>query len=365
MSDVLKGHVPALDGLRALAVGAVLCVHAGVPGFDSGWLGVDLFFAISGFLITTLMLKEFDSKGAISLRFFWGRRFLRLMPAYLVYVIVFTLMIWLWSGSVLSTYGVWTPQLYTLSLYGYFVNFVPKGGVSNLQEYTGHLWSLAVEEQYYLFWPVILCFFVRSRFLLPIVWGGVFLVFMVFMFYSNDFERTNMLYARGLPLFFASAVAVTIWHPSKGRDWIVMLAKAKFLPIGTVLLTSLAFVSASAGWLSVHSVRYSFLPALSFGYTLLVVRFSCSDCDVYQWLEHKWLVHIGKVSYGIYLYHVFVREGVWRFSDPLVLDLPAYQAYGIRLALYFIFSLMLALVSYRFLEMPFLRMKRRFRKSIK
>jgi len=80
-------YIPAIDGLRALAIIAVLCVHAGVPGFSLGWLGVDLFFVLSGFLITTLLLTEKIKKGKVNLLKFMGRRILRLFPAYYLYIL--------------------------------------------------------------------------------------------------------------------------------------------------------------------------------------------------------------------------------------------------------------------------------------
>src|SRR4051794_35863169 len=84
--DKTARHVASLDGLRALAVLGVMGVNAGLPGAWLGWLGVDLFFVLSGFLITTLLLKEFAKTGRINLPKFWGRRALRLMPAYWLYV---------------------------------------------------------------------------------------------------------------------------------------------------------------------------------------------------------------------------------------------------------------------------------------
>ena len=85
-------YQPALDGVRALAVGLVLLYHAGIPGFHGGFLGVDVFFGLSGFLITTLLLKEFNDTATIRPVHFWIRRFKRLMPALLAVVLVSTLL---------------------------------------------------------------------------------------------------------------------------------------------------------------------------------------------------------------------------------------------------------------------------------
>src|SRR4051812_35086318 len=80
------GHVPSLDGVRCLALGAVLALHSGLPGSSLGWLGVDLFFVLSGFLITSILAREYRDTGTIRVGRFWGRRLLRLMPAYWAYV---------------------------------------------------------------------------------------------------------------------------------------------------------------------------------------------------------------------------------------------------------------------------------------
>ena len=89
-SGAPERHVRSLDGVRAIAIIGVLLTHAGAPLFEAGWLGVDLFFALSGFLITTLLLEEHARVGAISYKDFLARRALRLMPAYLLYVAVMT-----------------------------------------------------------------------------------------------------------------------------------------------------------------------------------------------------------------------------------------------------------------------------------
>src|SRR4051812_42278396 len=148
------GHVPALDGLRGIAIAIVVGYHA--FGFPlGGWLGVDLFFVLSGFLITTLLLEEHDRTGRVSLRAFYVRRARRLLPA---------------LGAVLALIAVVGPLYYSPGLLAsivasglYAANIVRGFGQSDFLNATpaAHLWSLAQEEQFYVLWPIALIWFRR------------------------------------------------------------------------------------------------------------------------------------------------------------------------------------------------------------
>ncbi len=148
---------PDIEGLRAVAIGAVLLYHAGVPGADGGFIGVDVFFVISGFLITGLLVREWSATGRIDLLVFYARRFRRLLPAALLTLVVTTLASYLVLSS-LRFPGV-AGDAASAALYVSNVRFA-----ANAIDYLGaeaapspvlHFWSLSVEEQYYLFWPLI------------------------------------------------------------------------------------------------------------------------------------------------------------------------------------------------------------------
>src|SRR5262249_18583510 len=128
---------------------------------------VDLFFVLSGFLITTLLLREHQRFGRIGLRLFWGRRFLRLMPIYLLYVTGITIAMFAGPASSLTIHEGWTPAMFAGSLWIYLFNLLPQGGIWTGQYLTRHLWSLSVEEQFYFVWPVILCWLLTR-------WIGLF-----------------------------------------------------------------------------------------------------------------------------------------------------------------------------------------------
>src|SRR5512139_802432 len=157
-----RGYLPGLDGLRAMAVVAVLMFHGGVERAGGGFLGVEVFFVVSGYLITLLLLREHAATGQVNLRGFWGRRARRLLPAAAA-VVTATL-----SYAVLFLPDeVGGLRADGLSAAGYVTNwwlifgdqpyFEVMGRPSLLQ----HLWSLAVEEQFYLLWPVVLFLLLR------------------------------------------------------------------------------------------------------------------------------------------------------------------------------------------------------------
>ena len=151
------GYLPGLDGMRALSVGAVLLYHAGMPWLPGGFLGVEVFFVISGFLITKLLAEEFDRSGTISLGPFWLRRARRLLAALfalLVCVSAFVLVFYREEANELSA-QVWAALAYVTNWYLIFSD-QSYFAVIDRPPVFQHLWSLAIEEQFYLVWPLAL-----------------------------------------------------------------------------------------------------------------------------------------------------------------------------------------------------------------
>lgn len=172
-------YVPALDGLRALAVTLVFLVHT-TQHFPGGWIGVDIFFVLSGFLITSILVAEHEKTGVISLSRFYMRRACRLLPALVAVVCVsLTLAVWLHSQTHDTVIDAVAALLY---LADYRYAFMPGAGVTALM----HTWSLSVEEQFYFVWPLLLIALLRwSRraafrttlglIVLVAVWRGILL----------------------------------------------------------------------------------------------------------------------------------------------------------------------------------------------
>ena len=149
--------IPALDGIRAVAVGLVLADHGGIPGVGGGFIGVDVFFVLSGFLITSLLLDELGRTGTIDLPGFWVRRARRLLPALIVMVLAVVVLRELFPSDAVAAVRddavgafFWVANwVFVFRDTDYFTQGDPP---SPLQ----HTWSLAVEEQYYVLWPLVL-----------------------------------------------------------------------------------------------------------------------------------------------------------------------------------------------------------------
>ncbi len=354
-------HRTALDGLRALAIIGVMFVHAGTPGFRSGWIGVDLFFVLSGFLITTLLAMESSASGTIAYGPFMARRALRLMPAYFLYAIFITLLVWCWPGSLRSENGGWNAAGFTAAIWTYTINFVPQGGVWNGQDLTVHLWSLAVEQQYYLVWPiVILALHSRATVLRWVAVGLAVATTASFVLTPDSLYKNDMLYTRGFSLVVASALALWVFHrPSLVRH---ALFNRALDGVGAVLLVGLAAAPYALGWPEsrMHEV---FIPLLVPVFAFWIARLwnVSGGSWTRRLLQARSLVYIGKVSYGIYLYHEAVRVAVWFTMKPWMDHWPPAAGFVTRMAVYFVISFALAAVSYEFFEKTFLRLADRFR----
>ena len=325
-----------------------------------GFIGVDIFFVLSGFLITTLLLQESDRTGDISYGDFLVRRGLRLMPAYLLYVVVLTYGIWGWAGSTRSDHGGWTATEYTVALWAYFVNFAPMGGIWNGQEIAIHLWSLAVEQQYYIVWPLVVIALARKQRELLIC--GVVLTaatLAAFFLVPEGLYKMTMLPTRGFTLVLGSTAAIAAnYH----REAIARLPW-RWVNIfgGTVVLLAFA-LSATHLWTE-QQVRGILLPLMSIAFVAWIVDLWYRPLSprIAPFMLNSAVQYIGKVSYGIYLYHELVRVGVWYFAKPLMVSWPTSLGYVTRLSVYALLSIAVAAISYELIEKRFLKLRRRFR----
>jgi len=361
-SGTPERHVRSLDGVRAIAIIGVLLTHAGAPLFEAGWLGVDLFFALSGFLITTLLLEEHARVGAISYKDFLVRRALRLMPAYLLYVAVMTYGIWGWSGSVRTPHGTWTPEGYTVALWTYVVNFAPMGGLWNGQEVTVHLWSLAVEQQYYLVWPLVIAAMAsRPSRLLGVAIAITLIELAAFIFWPGDgLFKTSMLFTRGFTLALASTCAIAAFHY---RERLYAAPHLALNAVGAIAI-ALAFAFSTLKVWPHEKILTVLLPFMSLAFAVWIARLWYGPAVprvVDRMLLNGAMQYIGKVSYGIYLYHELVRVAVWYYGKPLMAAWPTSVGYLVRLGAYVLLSLVVAGLSYELIEKNFLKLRKLFR----
>jgi peptidoglycan/LPS O-acetylase OafA/YrhL len=308
-------YSPALDGLRGLSVVAVLAFHAGhLPG---GFLGVDLFFVLSGFLITSLLLVEHRTTGRIDLPAFWARRARRLLPALLAMLVVVVGAVWL-TGDAATLAGLRADALATL---GYVANWREVTGGDSYWDLFArpspldHTWSLAIEEQFYVLWPlVVVAVLVLARAgrraLLAVIAGlaAVSTVAMAVIhrpladpsrvYFGTDTRATGILIGAGL------ATVVTVDAGSRPerhrRPWVDGVGAVALV----VVLLGWATATATTGWLYEGGLVVLELAAAVVIWTVVSSRRG--------WLGRilAWgpLPAIGLVSYGLYLWHwpVFV-----------------------------------------------------------
>jgi peptidoglycan/LPS O-acetylase OafA/YrhL len=357
------GRLPTLDGLRGLAVMAVMAFHVGLPGFKSGWLGVDLFFVLSGYLITSLLLKEQASTGTISLRKFWARRFLRLMPAYWLYGAGITIAILTSPPESLHVVDGWTSRTFIASIWLYFINYAPVFEFKMLwdhQTLTGHLWSLAVEEQFYFVWPII-TYLAQKRSRVRVIT----LVMVGALAIHGIASKPSMflLNGRGIGIALGCALAAVVSRPPSAL--VVRFACQRAFRYGWVALT-LAILAVATHYDFFHSKdiwlercsHYAMCVAFA-GLTCLLV-YGPRD-GLARLIACAPLAYLGQISYGLYLYHELAQHLVWRV---LLTSLPfqsVFAKYAIRLTCYAGVSLLLAGLSYHLYELRFLRLKDKFR----
>ena len=321
------GRQPALDGVRALAIGLVVLGHIddvlrpGAGAFPGGFLGVDVFFVLSGFLITRLLLEEGDLTGRLSLARFYGRRATRLLPALALFLVGH--IVWVVTTDFPITRGDEAKSLFFIVLY--LGNWSHKLG-SGLLFGLGHLWSLSVEEQFYLVWPCVLLVVRRRPQLLRavIALGIVTAIVVRIALWSGEgswiqiFSRTD---ARMDALLIGAALALA--HASGA------LARVPIAVRRGVAVAGLAWIVGSA---LVVEPSSSFL--FHGGFTLVALAAAgliAGIVDDTWWLSGLLSLRgprlIGRVSYGLYLWHglvlVWVQMEMPGSSDAVVLVVAA------------------------------------------
>ncbi len=333
---------PGLDGLRCLSIVLVVAYH--VSGMHThflgrGYLGVSLFFAISGFLITSLLLRERDSHGHISLARFYGRRSLRIFPLYYAVLAAYVVLTLVFEkGSEKADFFANLPAFLT-----YTSNwFVPLEPEKRIIFYFA--WSLATEEQFYLMWPGVMR--VAHR------WGAVFfmtglLAISLWAPWAVQTERLDgsllsvRILASFAPPICMGCLAAYALHSPRGFAWVYRGLGQRWVPVLMMALVLLAVETPGTPyWLT------------SLLMTGLVVS-SCIRTDhlLMPVLTLRPLRYVGMISYGIYLMHM------------IALNLARRAVPGQGFALYFpltmALSVLMAGLSYRYFESRFLRLKER------
>jgi len=365
-------YIPALDGVRAFAVLGVMAYHGGIPWLPAGFLGVDAFFVLSGFLITSLLISEWQRRRTIALGHFWARRARRLLPALLLLLVFVAL-----YAAFVAPAGAYPGlRLDSLSTLFYVANwhFILTGSnyfdQTSLPSLLTHTWSLAVEEQFYLVWPLVvlgvLKFTGRLWALLGLSVAGALasaiemaLLFrhgagLTRLYYGTDTHGQCMLVgaalASGLALFAQRRAAVT---PDPGGSipggdpaW---AASSRWARILLAILGGAGAVAAGLLW-SQSSYNGSFLweggflaAALATAAVLL-----CVVCAQRSWLATALSVsplrYLGRISYGLYLWHY----PLFQWIDGQRTGLGGYALFGVRCGV----TVVVATVSFYLVERP-------------
>ncbi len=346
-------YLPALDGLRAIAVTAVLLYHLDIGWAQGGFLGVDLFFVISGFLITTLLLREHESTGRIGLGSFWIRRFRRLVPPLVVVVVATVIATRLWGvpeqwasvrWDAAAALGYVANWRFVLADQSYFDSLL---GPSPLL----HTWSLAVEEQWYILWPIVMVGLValarrhRADAALALVLAAAVAsaVWMAVLYDPADASRVYFgTDTRAQQLLIGAALAWLVQLRPEGLDLGGRTRGAWAVVAGLVVFAIVASTTFDeAAWL----YRGGFF-AISVLCALLVLGTATTNpAAPLRWLTWAPLLWIGVRSYGIYLWHWPVILFV---GEPIGLDLPRVPLMFVQVAV----TLLLTELSLRWIERP-------------
>ena len=338
-----KDHLPSLNGFRAVSVLLVVIFHMGLSGnfyykiIFNGSLGVDVFFVISGFLITTLLIKEKVNTGTISLRLFYIRRVLRILPAAYLCIIVVIILNYFLKLKVSSTY--------IIAAFFFLVNF--KFLDPYKSSLISHYWSLSVEEQFYFLFPFILkknfkvfvLFIISIVVLLPCVISAQFMVPVLnqgLLFALTHYFIKFQGIAVGC--LFAVCCLKNIVRQGYFQKYSIALK---------IVLTIIIFSLNHTGDVNSYSVFSNLVVSILIGW-LLVLNLFYTDDAFYKFLNLKVISQIGVLSYSIYIWHL------------LIINLGVMPRFIAKFPQNLFFILAAALLSYYGWEKQFLKLKNRF-----
>lgn len=321
---------PSLDGLRAVAVGLVMASHFSWGRLPGGWVGVSLFFVLSGYLITKILVGELDTSGKLDLKRFYLKRFIRLTPA-LALVVAASLLIAAFTGKLsdASEAALWS-GLYAMN----FIRAFSLGQEAAL----GHTWSLAIEEQFYLLWPLALLIIPQGSRVKALATAILGLVAWRFYLWADGAELVriyNGLDTRADALLIGCLLAMTD-HAIPYRRW---------MPAGAIAVLLACYLPLHPG-ATLTWICALFAAALT---SAALIKFAAVDGWAHGVLTLKPLVFFGKISYGLYLWHYM-----------LLISFAHLQTHGNRLfyvVAICVASVALAVLSYYLVEQPFMRLK--------
>tara|TARA_B110000977_G_C11059869_1_gene485539 strand:- start:256 stop:2298 length:2043 start_codon:yes stop_codon:yes gene_type:complete len=346
---------PEIDGLRAIAVLGVLFYHAdlsilGSKPFKGGFIGVDIFFVISGYLITSIIFKEKISTGAFSLKYFYERRIRRILPALLTVMVTSFIFAWLYllpndlvdfSKSVIFSLGFISNFYFHYSGQSY-------GAESGFLKPLLHTWSLSVEEQFYVFFPILMMVFITyyKKKIPYFILTGIFISLCFAAWGSKYFVSATfyLMHSRIWEILFGSFLSyLEITRPYR----------FKYKILGTLLPSvGLILILLTIVFFKLHFNHPSLYTLPSIIGTCLIIRYSNNNEITYKILSSRLLVGIGLISYSLYLWHypIFSFLKIIQINrDSILINL-----------VIFISIFIVSIISYFLIEKPFRNKKYKF-----
>ncbi|MHB8624339.1 MAG: acyltransferase family protein [Sulfuricaulis sp.] len=347
------GAIPSLDGVRAVAVLLVFFSHSGLGNLVPGDLGVTIFFVLSGYLITTLMRIEHTRSGTISYRSFYLRRLLRLMPPLLIVVAAAGLL-----ASLTIINGGFTPGGMFSALF-YFGNyFVITHDFHGIPAGIGVIWSLAIEEHFYLFYPPLAALLLRigrvgpSATVLTILCAAILAWRYWLVFHGGSEAYITMATDTRIDAILVGCLMALLFNP-----WLDHVPPPKALHdwgIAALCITVLMGTLLYRGEVFRLTARYT-LQSLAIA-PLIYLAVARSDQIPFRWLNAKPLVYLGTISYTIYLSHHVIMLGIAK-------HLPQLSWFWMTLVVA-VLTLAVAEPMRRWIEKPFARMRKRLHRKI-
>lgn len=345
-------YMPGLDGLRAIAVLGIIIYHLNKQWLTGGFLGVDTFFVISGYLITSLLLKEFEETGRINLKQFWLRRVKRLIPAVFVLVGVVSMMTLIFKPDQIVNikHDAFAAILY-VSNWWYIatdVNYFEQFAFMPLK----HLWSLAIEEQFYIIFPVLLITLLltvkKYRNITLVFWIISLVSLLVMVLISQPHMEHSRVYFgtdTRLQTMLLGVILAFLWPPFKLKVNPPRVLAHTIDGLGiasTIIIIALfIFVDDNSDW--IYNGGFYVISVLTLFVILSAVHPSAYFAKI---IGNPLFVYIGKRSYSLYLWHFPVISFIHSYYVEGQIPVYVYM-------LDIIITLILAELSYRYIETPF------------
>jgi len=355
----MNSYRAEIDGLRAISIIAVLFYHAEIALFDyqifkGGFIGVDVFFVISGYLITSIILKELITTGTFSFKYFYERRIRRILPVLLVVILASLPFAWMylipWNFKSFS-YSVLYSLVFSSNFYFYDLGHV-YGAIDGLLKPFLHTWSLSIEEQFYVLFPLTFFFIFKffKKYLIYFLIFGFFLSLGLADWGSKNYPRFNfyILPTRGWEILAGSILAyfeINLGNRSKNK-----FLNSVLPAIGLILIGHSFFYFHDEMF---HPSFYTLSPIIG---VCLIIWFSSKDELITKIISTKLFVGVGLISYSLYLWHY----PIFSFAKMQFITFSNFDKFSLLVV-----SFILSIISYKLVERPFRNKKFKFSKIFK